>query len=84
MSTYIGTIKGRFEAKEDPKTFSVTYGDAELHLNRFSGGKKKGAMLSMTIDRADGEYVHIQLTKEQVKEMILQLKEAFKIGSWKL
>lgn len=83
MSTEIAIIKGQFEKNEDPKTFTVEYGPSELFLKRFSGGPR-GKMLLMSIEQEDGETAYVQLTRDQVRDMIVKLKKAFEIGSWKL
>ena len=41
-------------------------------------------MLLMSIEQEDGETAYVQLTRDQVRDMIVKLKKAFEIGSWKL
>lgn len=84
MSTDIGTIQGRFERVKSVSESTVEYRPSELHLTRFSGGEKMGVMLQMTIQQKDGNMAYIQLTRDQVKELVVKLKEEFNIGSYKL
>lgn len=58
MSTEIKTIKGRYE--ESCNNFNSNYGDSNISLTRFDGGKK-GPMLQITISN-DKDNSHIQLT----------------------
>lgn len=70
MSTEIGEIKGRVEGIPYSK---IDYVDSAIHLNRFFGGQKNGAMLQITAPYPG----YIQLTKEQVKELIVMLQNSF-------
>lgn len=74
MSTEIKVIKGRYEDINKNKTgFKVEYKSNELYLTRFAGGKKNGTMLQLSIS----ENGYTQLNKEQVKELIQALEDAF-------
>ena len=84
MSTEIGQIEGRFEEVESVEKRTVRYRPCTLYLTQFSGGEKNGVMLQMTIAQENGESAFIQLTRDQVRDLVATLKEEFKIGSWKL
>lgn len=83
MSTKLKTIKGRYEHVKSVKERTMEYRPSTLFLTRFSGGEK-GIMLQMTIQQKDGDSAYVQLTRDQVRELILELKGEFNIGSWKL
>ena len=72
MSTELKSIKGRYEDTRNSIKRKVTYDETELLITRFSGGKKNGAMIQLTPEQG-----YIQLTKDQVKELIVVLQDAF-------
>ena len=69
MSTELKSIKGRKETE-------FGYNESEIKLTRFSGGKN-GLMVQINInpdvDRNGIPSAHIQLTQEQVRELITEL-----------
>lgn len=69
MSTELTPIIGRTEFPH-PETMQSTYKEDELLLTSFSGGKENGRMLQLTLIHG-----HIQLTKDQVKDLIQTLSE---------
>jgi len=80
MSTSIKEIEGRYEVRLRDRIGTVNlsmrsnYQKCIIHINRFSGGIK-GRMLQLTIlHNSDG---YIQLTSEQVDELITTLTNAF-------
>jgi len=70
MSTELKSIKGRKETE-------FGYNESEIQLTRFSGGPK-GLMVQINIspdvDRNGIPSAHIQLTTQQVKELISELE----------
>lgn len=78
MSTQIKEIIGRWE-KKSHADFTTTYGEASIHINRFAGGKKNGAMIQLTISQweAGGETSYIQLTQKQVAKLAQVLQDCF-------
>ena len=73
MSTEITEIKGRYEVRT--KCEKTSYDDCCIHINRFYSGRIHNRMLQLTINGNTNGY--IQLTKEQVKELIQALKDSF-------
>ena len=69
MSTELGSIEGRHEVVLDARKRLFEYRPSTLHLVRFSGGPK-GVMLSLAVQQSDGVWADVQLTKEQVKELV--------------
>ncbi len=72
MSTNIAEIIGRME-NYDHKNKDVTYINKYMYVNRFYGGEKEGRMLQLTT----GVNSYIQLTQDQVKDLIKVLTNAF-------
>ena len=68
MSTELKTLKGNIEVPNPPKMKS-TYKSTELHLNRFYGGKDRGASLQIGFYNESGQYNHIQLDCQTVLEL---------------
>jgi hypothetical protein len=52
--------------------FETSYEEQRLSLTRFSGGEN-GIMVQLTMPANDGPFAYIQLTKDQVKELIVEL-----------
>lgn len=76
MSTHIKTIKARYEStSKSTATLQPTYNIATLDITRFYGGKANGSMLQITIQSDDIAY--IQLTEQQVQELIQTLQDSF-------
>jgi|TARA_B100001093_G_scaffold519811_1_gene610665 hypothetical protein len=69
MSTELKTIKGRKET-------DFGYNESEIKLTRFSGGEN-GVMVQINIqpdvDKYGLPHAHIQLTQEQVRELVKEL-----------
>jgi hypothetical protein len=66
MSKELAVIKGQCEVvNKDAK--SVSHKNSELYVTSFYGGKENGAMIQISPDFGTD---HIQLKKEQVKELI--------------
>lgn len=76
MSTTIKEIKGRYEVAMRKSHNLPEYLPSTLSLTRFFGGKKKGAMLQITIH---GGYSssYVQLTQKQVKKLAKVLQDSF-------
>ena len=74
MSTDIAEIKGVYEVMKRSDTLTPEYSKAEMALTRYWGGEN-GAMLQLTIQ--SDRIAYIQLTQEQVKELIQVLQDAF-------
>lgn len=70
MSTELTPIKGRIEIP-DGHTRTSTYRETEILLTSFSGGKN-GTMVQLTLPLG---VCHVQLTKDQVKDLIATLSE---------
>lgn len=70
MSTELKSIKGRKETE-------FGYKESEIKLTRFSGGQN-GRMVQINIEPEVNQIgfksAHIQLTQEQVRELIEELK----------
>lgn len=76
MSTHIKTIKARYESiSKDTPTMQPTYDIATLDITRFYGGKTYGAMLQITVQ--NNNIAYIQLTEQQVQELIQTLQDSF-------
>lgn len=75
MSTELGSIEGRHEVVLDERKRLSEYRPSTLHLVRFSGGVKNGVMLSLVVQQSDGTWTDVQLTKEQVKELVNTLSK---------
>lgn len=73
MSTEIGKVNGRYEAKHHAD-FTVDYEKSEMYVNRFYGGIKNGPMVQLTMS-TDKPY--IQLTKAQAKKLVKLLNKTF-------
>lgn len=78
MSTEIAEIKGRREIWRTSGNMlmspEVKYAPDTLHVTRFAGGEINGAMIQLTLGATHG---YIQLTKEQVKELVQVLTDCF-------
>ena len=79
MSTELGSIEGRHEVVvvdpwENERKRLSEYRPSTLHLVRFSGGPK-GVMLSLAVQQSDGLWADVQLTTEQVKELVDTLRK---------
>jgi len=72
MSTTIAEITGRMEG-HDHRTQNPEYVNTYMYINRFYGGKENGKMLQLT----NGVNSYIQLTQDQVKNLIEILTNAF-------
>lgn len=76
MSTNIATIVGRCESNMSTPLDPVIYRPARVHVTRFYGGKENGQMIQIGVQ--DSKTVsHIQLTREQVKELAQILNDSF-------
>ena len=76
MSTELKTLKGKIEVF-NPSKMESTYKSTELHLNRFYGGKDRGASLQIGFYNQLGQYNHIQLDYQTVLELRDILNESF-------
>ena len=76
MSTELKSIKGKIEIP-NPSKVTSNYQETEVHLNRFWGGTERGVSLQITFLNENGNYSHIQLDNENVKELIEILKENY-------
>lgn len=78
MSTEIAEIKGRRESYRTSGNMlmspEVKYVSDTISVTRFYGGQTNGAMIQLTLGSSHG---YIQLTKEQVKELIQILTDCF-------
>lgn len=78
MSTELKDIIGRVEtftevgAHTGVGAFELSYEEQRLSLTRFWGGEN-GIMVQLTMPANDGPFAYIQLTKDQVKELIVEL-----------
>lgn len=78
MATELKDIIGRVETLTEvgddfTYVFETSYEEQRLSLTRFSGGKN-GIMVQLTMPAVDHDpYAYIQLTKDQVKELIVEL-----------
>ena len=73
MATELKDIIGRVETlTEVGDVFETSYEEQRLSLTRFSGGEN-GTMVQLTMPANDGPFAYIQLTKDQVKELIVEL-----------
>lgn len=66
MSTRIAEVRGRFETDNGLSPSSVV-------INRFYGGNRNGSMVQLTLSNGG----HIQLTKQQVKDLGVILLNSF-------
>ena len=73
MSTFIKSIKGRYEESQNPN-FTPKFGESNISINRFMGGKD--GMIQITISNNAG-ISYTQLTKKQAKELALVLNDSF-------
>jgi len=73
MSTHIDQIQGRREGLCFEK-YEPDYVPTYMHLTRFYGGEPNGSMLQLTISNPEG---YIQLTKQEVKDLIEILQNSF-------
>lgn len=71
MSKELTTIKGRIEIP-DADTKTSKYTDGELYITSFPGGKSEGQMVQLSFTLMED---HIQLTKQQVRDLIATLSE---------
>lgn len=77
MATELKDIIGRVETLTEvgddfTYVFETSYEEQRLSLTRFSGGEN-GIMVQLTMPANDGPFAYIQLTKDQVKELIVEL-----------
>jgi len=74
MATELKDIIGRVETLTGVgDVFETSYEEQRLSLTRFSGGEN-GIMVQLTMPAVDHDpYAYIQLTKDQVKELIVEL-----------
>lgn len=70
MSKELAVIKGRFEEVTNAEKRESRHSESTLSLTSFFGGEANGKMLQMTIQQSDGNIAFVQLTREQVKELI--------------
>lgn len=77
MSTEIAEIKGYVQKhvdSKDNKFPNVKFVYSTLHITRFYGGEDNGSMIQLTPSYGQD---YIQLTKEQVNELIQVLTDCF-------
>lgn len=82
MSTELKSITGRHEKTELAKKggYETVYSDSSMGLTRFSGGPEIGPMLQITLSQNGDDYFsHIQLNREQVQELVNELRNHFDI-----
>ncbi len=71
MSTELKSITGRIEIP-DAETRTSSYRTTNLLITSFSDGPKNGTMLQLTIAASGG---HIQLTREEVRDLCSTLRK---------
>ena len=76
MSTELKTLKAKIEVPDYAHKDSA-YKDTEVLLNSFPGGLVRGHSLQITFLNEKGEYSHIQLDNENVRELIRVLTETY-------
>ena len=69
MGTEIAEIRGRHE-KPQIGTFTSIYEPSIIRVKRFWGGTENGVMVQLTMNGG-----HVQLNREQMKELIEALME---------
>ena len=88
MSTELKSIQGRHEKTVLTESgYQTQYRQSSLGLTRFAGGKDVGHMLQITLPHycidfsSDGYdyFAHIQLNKEQIQELIDELRDKFNL-----
>lgn len=82
MSTELKSIPGRHEKTElaPQGGYETVYSDSAMSLTRFAGGPEIGPMLQVTLPQ-NGDYYfsHIQLNREQIQELVNELRNSFNI-----
>lgn len=82
MSTELKSIQGRHEKTvlTENSGYQTQYSQSSLGLTRFAGGKDVGHMLQITLPQhGDSYFAHIQLNKEQIQELIDELRDKFNL-----
>jgi hypothetical protein len=82
MSTELKSIQGRHEKTEMAPQggYETVYSDSAMSLTRFAGGKEIGPMLQITLpQQGDDYFAHIQLNREQVQDLVNELRNHFDI-----
>lgn len=76
MSTEITEIQGQHEVVTDAEKRLSTLEASNLYVKTFSGGEKRGKMVSFLIHQSDGVDASIQMTLDQARELIEALASA--------
>lgn len=82
MSTELKSIQGRHEKTilTENSGYQTEYSESSMSLTRFAGGKELGHMLQITLPQHGDKYFsHIQLTQDQVQDLVDELREHFNI-----
>lgn len=82
MSTELKSIQGRHEKTElaPQGGYETVYSHSSMSLTRFAGGPEIGPMLQITLPQHGDDYFsHIQLTQDQVQDLVDELREHFNI-----
>jgi hypothetical protein len=70
MSTELKSITAKIEIPSDIYgTRESCYIETEVSLTRFYGGTDRSTSLQLTFSDENGEYKHIQLDSENIKEL---------------
>lgn len=80
MSTELKTLKGKIEIPKRNGTMTSDYKEVDISLTRFWGGAKRGTSLQITFLNENGNYSHVQLNNENVKQLIEELNLYFNEG----
>ena len=82
MSTELKSIQGRHEKTEMAPQggYETVYSNSAMSLTRFAGGPEIGPMLQITLPQHGDDYFsHIQLNREQVQDLVNELRNHFDI-----
>ena len=74
MSKEIIDIEGVFQQVKSVEERTTTYEPSFLQVLSFYGGQKRGRMCLISVHQSDGEYAQVEISPEQVKELIEALK----------
>lgn len=80
MATELKTLKGKIEIPLKNGTMTSDYKNVDVSLTRFWGGEERGVSLQITFLNENGNYSHVQLNNENVKQLIEELNLYFNEG----